>query len=395
MSDFDENWELATRAIRVGHQRSAEMEHAEPIFATSSFVFGSAAEAAARFSGDEPGNIYARFTNPTVRAFEQRLAAMEGGESCVATASGMSAILATCMGLMQQGDHMVSSRSIFGSTVVLFDKYLSRFGIETSYVDLDDLAAWEAAIQPNTRILFVETPSNPLTALGDIRALAELAHANDCLLVVDNCFCTPALQKPLDLGADVVVHSATKYIDGQGRALGGAVVGDAKLVGEDVFGVLRTAGPTMSPFNAWIFLKGLETLNLRMQAHSAAAAELAEWLESHPAVSRVYYPGLKSHPQYQLAQRQQRAPGGIVGFEVKGEREGAWRVIDSTRMLSITANLGDAKTTITHPATTTHGRLSDEQRKQAGITQGLIRVAVGLEDLGDIKADLARGLDAL
>jgi len=395
MSDFDENWELATRAIRVGHQRSAEMEHAEPIFATSSFVFGSAAEAAARFSGDEPGNIYARFTNPTVRAFEQRLAAMEGGESCVATASGMSAILATCMGLMQQGDHMVSSRSIFGSTVVLFDKYLSRFGIETSYVDLDDLAAWEAAIQPNTRILFVETPSNPLTALGDIRALAELAHANDCLLVVDNCFCTPALQKPLDLGADVVVHSATKYIDGQGRALGGAVVGDAKLVGEDVFGVLRTAGPTMSPFNAWIFLKGLETLNLRMQAHSAAAVELAEWLESHPAVSRVYYPGLKSHPQYQLAQRQQRAPGGIVGFEVKGEREGAWRVIDSTRMLSITANLGDAKTTITHPATTTHGRLSDEQRKQAGITQGLIRVAVGLEDLGDIKADLARGLDAL
>jgi len=394
-SDFDENWELAKRATRVGHQRSAEMEHAEPIFATSSFVFGSAAEAAARFSGDEPGNIYARFTNPTVRAFEQRLAAMEGGESCVATASGMSAILATCMGLMQQGDHMVSSRSIFGSTVVLFDKYLSRFGIETSYVDLDDLAAWEAAIQPNTRILFVETPSNPLTALGDIRALAELAHANDCLLVVDNCFCTPALQKPLDLGADVVVHSATKYIDGQGRALGGAVVGDAKLVGEDVFGVLRTAGPTMSPFNAWIFLKGLETLNLRMQAHSAAAVELAEWLESHPAVSRVYYPGLKSHPQYQLAQRQQRAPGGIVGFEVKGEREGAWRVIDSTRMLSITANLGDAKTTITHPATTTHGRLSDEQRKQAGITQGLIRVAVGLEDLGDIKADLARGLDAL
>lgn len=395
MSDFDENWELATRAIRVGHQRSAEMEHAEPIFATSSFVFGSAAEAAARFSGDDPGNIYARFTNPTVRAFEQRLAAMEGGESCVATASGMSAILATCMGLMQQGDHMVSSRSIFASTVVLFDKYLSRFGMETTYVDLDDLAAWEAAIQPNTRILFVETPSNPLTALGDIRALAELAHANDCLLVVDNCFCTPALQKPLDLGADVVVHSATKYIDGQGRALGGAVVGDANLVGEDVFGVLRTAGPTMSPFNAWIFLKGLETLNLRMQAHSAAAAELAEWLESHPAVSRVYYPGLKSHPQYQLAQRQQRAPGGIVGFEVKGEREGAWRVIDSTRMLSITANLGDAKTTITHPATTTHGRLSDEQRKQAGITQGLIRVAVGLEDLGDIKADLARGLDAL
>jgi len=395
MTDFNENWELATRAIRVGHERSGEMEHSEPIYATSSFVFGSAAEAAARFAGDEPGNIYARFTNPTVRAFEQRLAAMEGGERCVATASGMSAILATCMGLMQQGDHMVSSRSIFGSTVVLFDKYLSRCGIETDYVDLDDLAAWEAAIKPNTRILFVETPSNPLTALGDIRALADLAHANDCLLVVDNCFCTPALQKPLQLGADIVVHSATKYIDGQGRALGGAVVGDAKLVGEEVFGVLRTAGPTMSPFHAWIFLKGLETLDLRMKAHSAAAGELAEWLEAHPAVERVYYPGLKSHPQYELAQRQQSAPGGIVGFEVKGARAGAWKVIDSTQMLSITANLGDAKTTITHPATTTHGRLSDEQREQAGISQGLVRVAVGLESIEDIKADLARGLDAL
>jgi O-succinylhomoserine sulfhydrylase len=394
MTDFDENWELATRAIRVGHQRTAEMEHSEPIFATSSFVFNSAAEAAARFSGEDPGNIYARFTNPTVRAFEERLAAMEGGESCVATASGMSAILATCMGLMQQGDHMVSSRSIFGSTVVLFDKYLSRCGIETSYVDLDDLSAWEAAIKPSTRILFVETPSNPLTALGDIRALADLAHANDCLLVVDNCFCTPALQKPLELGADIVVHSATKYIDGQGRALGGAVVGDAQRVGEEVFGVLRTAGPTMSPFNAWVFLKGLETLKLRMQAHSAAAGQLAEWLETHPAVARVYYPGLKSHPQYELAQRQQSAAGGIVGFEVNGAREAAWKVIDSTRMLSITANLGDAKTTITHPATTTHGRLSEEQRGQAGISQGLVRVAVGLEDIADIKADLARGLDA-
>ncbi len=395
MSDFDKSWELATRAIRVGHERTPEMEHSEPIFATSSFVFGSAAEAAARFSGEDPGNIYARFTNPTVRAFEERLAAMEGGESCVATASGMSAILATCMGLMQQGDHMVSSRSIFGSTVVLFDKYLSRCGIQTSYVDLDDLPAWEAAIKSNTRILFVETPSNPLTALADIRALADLAHANDCLLVVDNCFCTPALQRPLEFGADIVVHSATKYIDGQGRALGGAVVGDAQLVGEEVFGVLRTAGPTMSPFNAWIFLKGLETLHLRMQAHSVAAGELAAWLEAHPAVERVYYPGLKSHPQYELAQRQQSAAGGIVGFEVKGGREAAWKVIDSTQMLSITANLGDAKTTITHPATTTHGRLTDEQREQAGISQGLVRVAVGLEDLADIKADLASGLDAL
>ena len=395
MTDFDENWNLATRAIRVGHERTGEMEHSEPIFATSSFVFGSAAEAAARFAGDEPGNIYARFTNPTVRAFEQRLAAMEGGEACVATASGMSAILATCMGLMQQGDHLLSSRSIFGSTTVLFDKYLSRFGIETTYVDLDDLAAWESAIRPNTRMLFVETPSNPLTTLGDIRALADIARARGCVLVVDNCFCTPALQRPLQLGTHIVVHSATKYIDGQGRALGGAVVGDSKLVGEEIFGVLRTAGPTMSPFNAWIFLKGLETLQLRMQAHSLAAGQLAAWLQTHPAVQRVHYPGLPSHPQYELAQRQQTAPGGIVGFEVKGGRTGAWSLIDATRMLSITANLGDAKTTITHPATTTHGRLSDEQRAQAGISQGLVRVAVGLEDVADIQADLARGLDAL
>ena len=395
MSDFDPEWELATRAIRVGHERSAENEHAEPIFMTSSFVFASAAEAAARFSGEQPGNIYARFTNPTVRTFEERLAAMEGGEACVATASGMSAILSTCMGLLQQGDHLVSSRSVFGSTVVLFDKYLPRFGIRTSYVDLDDLAAWEAAILPETKMLFVETPSNPLTALGDIRALAELAHAQDCLLVVDNCFCTPALQRPLELGADIVVHSATKYLDGQGRALGGAVVGNAKLVGEEVYGVLRTAGPSMSPFNAWVFLKGLETLELRMRAHSAAAQQLAEWLEQQPAVAHVHYPGLASHPQHDLAMQQQKAPGGIVAFEVKGGRDSAWQVIDSTRMLSITANLGDTKTTITHPATTTHGRLSEEQRLAAGITQGLIRVAVGLEAVGDIQKDLSRGLDGL
>lgn len=395
MSDFDPEWELATRAIRVGHERSAENEHAEPIFMTSSFVFASAAEAAARFSGEQPGNIYARFTNPTVRTFEERLAAMEGGEACVATASGMSAILSTCMGLLQQGDHLVSSRSVFGSTVVLFDKYLPRFGIRTSYVDLDDLAAWEAAILPETKMLFVETPSNPLTALGDIRALAELAHAQDCLLVVDNCFCTPALQRPLELGADIVVHSATKYLDGQGRALGGAVVGNAKLVGEEVYGVLRTAGPSMSPFNAWVFLKGLETLELRMRAHSAAAQQLAEWLEQQPAVAHVHYPGLASHPQHDLAMQQQKAPGGIVAFEVKGGRDSAWQVIDSTRMLSITANLGDTKTTITHPATTTHGRLSEEQRLAAGITQGLIRVAVGLEAVGDIQKDLSRGLDGI
>ena len=395
MSNFDPEWELATRAIRVGHERSAENEHAEPIFMTSSFVFGSAAEAAARFSGEQPGNIYARFTNPTVRTFEERLAAMEGGEACVATASGMSAILSTCMALLQQGDHLVSSRSVFGSTVVLFDKYLPRFGIRTSYVDLDDLAAWEAAILPETKMLFVETPSNPLTALGDIRALAELAHAHDCLLVVDNCFCTPALQRPLALGADIVVHSATKYLDGQGRALGGAVVGNARLVGEEVYGVLRTAGPSMSPFNAWVFLKGLETLELRMRAHSAAAQQLAEWLEQQPAVARVHYPGLASHPQHDLAMQQQEAPGGILAFEVKGGRDAAWQVVDSTRMLSITANLGDTKTTITHPATTTHGRLSEEQRLAAGITQGLIRVAVGLEAVGDIQKDLSRGLDGL
>ncbi len=395
MTDFDPEWELATRAIRVGHARSQEGEHSEPIHMTSSFVYRSAAEAAARFSGEEPGNIYARFTNPTVRTFEQRLAAMEGGECCVATASGMSAILATCMGLLAQGDHLVSSRSIFGSTVVLFDKYLSRFGIQTDYVDLADLAAWEAAIRPQTKMLFVETPSNPLTALGDIQALADLAHAHDCLLVVDNCFCTPALQRPLELGADVVVHSATKYIDGQGRALGGAVVGDRQRVGEEVFGVLRTAGPSMSPFNAWLFLKGLETLELRMQAHSANAQSLAEWLAQHPAVERVHYPGLASHPQFELAQRQQKAPGGILAFEVKGGREAAWQVIDATRMLSITANLGDTKTTITHPASTTHGRLSEEQRQAAGVGQGLIRVAVGLEAIDDIRGDLARGLDAL
>jgi len=395
LAHFDPEWELATRAIRVGHERSHEGEHSEPIFMTSSFVFGSAAEAAARFSGERPGNIYARFTNPTVRAFEQRLAAMEGGESCVATASGMSAILATCMGLLQQGDHLVSSRSIFGSTVVLFDKYLSRFGIETTYVDLDDMQAWQAALRPNTRMLFAETPSNPLTALCDIRALAELAHAHACDLVVDNCFCTPALQRPLDLGADIVVHSATKYIDGQGRGLGGAVVGDAKRVGEEIFGVLRTAGPSMSPFNAWLFLKGLETLELRMFAHSAGAQQLAIWLEQHPSVERVYYPGLASHPQHALATRQQKAPGGIVAFEVKGGREAAWQLIDSTRMLSITANLGDTKTTITHPASTTHGRLSEEQRLEAGISQGLIRIAVGLEAIEDIQRDVGRGLDAV
>jgi O-succinylhomoserine sulfhydrylase len=383
---------FATLAIRTGHHRTAEQEHSEPIFATSSYVFASAAEAAARFAGDAAGNIYSRFTNPTVAAFEERLAALEGGEACVATASGMSAILAMCLGLLQTGDHLVSSRSIFGSTTVLFNKYLSRCGIETSYASLADLDAWAAAIQPNTRLLFVETPSNPLTEMGDIRALADLAHAHGCVLAVDNCFCTPALQRPLALGADLVIHSATKYLDGQGRCLGGAVVGDRKRVGEDVFGVLRTAGPTMSPFNAWVFLKGLETLELRMLAHSRAAEGLAEWLVGRPGVVRVHYPGLPSHPQHHLVGPQQRGGGGIVAFEVEGGREAAWRVIDATRMLSITANLGDTKTTITHPASTTHGRLTPEERAAAEIGEGLIRIAVGLEDPLDVQADLARGL---
>ncbi|MGB5452794.1 MAG: O-succinylhomoserine sulfhydrylase [Sedimenticolaceae bacterium] len=392
MSDNDQDWGIETLGIRAGQHRTNEGEHSEPIFATSSFVFDSAAQAAARFSGDTEGNIYSRFTNPTVRVFEERLAAMEGGESCVATASGMSAILATCMGLLQQGDHVISSRSIFGSTTILFNKYLARFGVRTDYADLSNVADWERRLTPKTRMLFVETPSNPLTEIGDIRALAALAHANGCLLVVDNCFCTPALQRPLDLGADIVIHSATKYLDGQGRAVGGAVVGNRKLVGEDVFGVLRTAGPTMSPFAAWIFLKGLETLLLRMRAHSENAQLLADWLAGQPGVRRVHYPGLSDHPQHELAKTQQKMPGGIVAFEVDGGREAAWRVIDATRMLSITANLGDVKTTITHPGSTTHGRLSAEERAAVGISDGLLRVAVGLEAIDDICRDLARGL---
>ena len=383
---------FSTLAIRTGHRRTPEGEHSEPIYATSSYVFSSAAEAAARFSGDEPGNIYSRFTNPTVKVFEERLAALEGGDRCVATASGMAAILSTCLALLKAGDRILSSRSLFGTTNVLFNKYLPRFGIETDYVPVDDLDSWAVAIHRRTRILFVETPSNPLTEMADIAALAHLAHANDCLLVVDNCFCTPALQRPLALGADLVVHSATKYLDGQGRCVGGAVVGDAHLVGEEVYGVLRTTGPTMSPFNAWVFLKGLETLELRMLAHSRAAQTLAEFLHEAPGVGHVYYPGLASHPQNALVGSQQRTGGGILAFEVRGGREAAWRLIDATRMLSITANLGDTKTTITHPATTTHGRLSEEEREAAGIGAGLIRIAVGLEDVVDIQADLSRGL---
>lgn len=392
MTINDDEWGFATNAVRAGQVRTQEGEHSEAIFPTSSFVFSSAAEAAARFSGDTPGNIYSRFTNPTVRNFEQRLAALEGGECCVATASGMAAITAVCMGLLRAGDHIVSSRSIFGTTTMLFNKYLERFNIQTSYVPLEDTAAWERAIRPQTKLLFLETPSNPLTELGDIAALAEVAHANDCLLVVDNCFCTPALQRPLELGADIVIHSATKYLDGQGRCMGGAVIGDAKLVGEEVFGVLRTAGPSMSPFNAWVFLKGLETLELRMRRHSESATELALWLRDQTGVHQVHYPGLDSHPQFELARRQQSMPGGIVSFELAGGKEAAWRLIDSTCMLSITANLGDTKSTITHPASTTHGRLTPEERHASGIADGLIRLSVGLEDIKDIKGDLSRGL---
>lgn len=391
-TDFFDDYGFATRAVRAGQLRTPEGEQSEPIFPTSSYVFGSAAEAAARFGGTQAGNIYSRFTNPTVRAFEERLATLEGGERCVAFSSGMAAILATCLGLLKAGDHIVSSRSIFGTTTVLFSNYLAKFGVDTSFVALTDVAAWRAAIKPNTRLLFLETPSNPLTEIADMAALATLAHQHGCLLAVDNCFCTPALQQPLKFGADIIIHSATKYIDGQGRCIGGAVVGDAERVGKDIFGVLRTAGATMSPFNAWVFLKGLETLRLRMQAHCAGAQALAEWLEQQPGVKRVYYPGLKSHPQHALAATQQSGCGGLLSFEVHGGQAEAWRVVDATRMISITANLGDAKTTITHAATTTHGRLTPEARAESGITDALLRVSVGLEDIEDIKQDLARGL---
>jgi len=392
MPEFEDDYSFNTLAVRAGQKRTAEGEHSEPVFTTSSYVFASAAEAAARFSGDQPGNIYSRFTNPTVRTFEQRLAALESAESCVATASGMSAILATCLGLLKSGDHIVSSRSIFGSTTLLFTNYLAKLGIETSFVDLADIADWQAAIRPETRLMFMETPSNPLTELADIEQLADLAHQNDILLAVDNCFCTPALQQPLKLGADIVIHSATKFLDGQGRCVGGAVVGPKDIVGEDVFGFLRTAGPSMSPFNAWVFLKGLETLNLRMKAHSENALALAQWLEQQSVVKRVFYPGLESHPQHQLATKQQSGFGGLLSFELKGGKNAGWNLIDATRLISITANLGDTKSTITHPASTTHNRLTPEQREQAGIADGLIRVAVGLEDIEDLKTDLARGM---
>ena len=385
---------IDTQAIRTGHVRTPEGEHGEPLFLTSSYVFENAAEAAARFSGEQPGNVYSRYTNPTVRIFEKRIAALEGAEQAVATSSGMAAILSTCIAFLKSGDHIVCSRNVFGTTTVLLDKYLARFGIETTFVPLTELDQWQKAIRPETKILFLETPSNPLCEVADIPALATLAKSNDALLVVDNCFCTPALQLPLKLGADLVVHSATKYLDGQGRCMGGVVAGRSELVNE-VLSFIRSAGPTMSPFNAWVFLKGLETLRLRMDAHSASALDLAKWLQQQPQVEKVFYAGLPDHPGHDLAAQQQRAFGGVLSFRVKGGQEQAWKVIDNTQMLSLTANLGDVKTTIVHPATTTHGRLSDEQKAETGITENLIRIAVGLEDIEDIKTDLLRGFSAV
>lgn len=386
-----EGLDLDTLAVRSGIERSQFNEHSEALYLTSSFVFDSAAQAAARFSGEEEGNVYARFTNPTVTAMQQRLAALEGAEACVATASGMAAIMSTVMALLSAGDHIVASRGLFGATQQLFGNILSRFGIETTFVPATDLDAYQAAVTPKTRLFFVESPSNPLTELVDIPAVAAIAHEAGVLLAVDNCFCSPALQQPLKLGADLVIHSATKYLDGQGRVLGGAVCGSKALV-DEVFKFLRTAGPCISPFNAWVILKGLETLRIRMAAQSAAALELASWLEAQPQVARVYYPGLPSHPQYELACRQQSSGGAIVSFEVRGGREEAWKVVDATRIVSITANLGDTKTTLTHPASTTHGRISVEAREASGILESLLRVAVGLESVDDLKADLARGL---
>ena len=386
--------QLDTLAVRAGIHRTPEGEHSEPIFATSSYVFNSAEEAAARFAGEEDGNVYSRYTNPTVRTFEERLAALEGGEAAVGTASGMAAILSTSMALLKAGDHVICSRNVFGTTINLFSKFMAKFGVEVSFVPLLDLEQWRAAVRPNTAMLFMETPSNPLCEVADLAALGDLARENNALLVVDNCFCTPALQTPLALGADIVIHSATKYLDGQGRCVGGAAVGRAEHMNE-LTTFLRTCGPTMSAFNAWVFLKGLETLRLRMEAHSAAALELAQWLQDQSGVEKVYYAGLEDHPGHALATQQQRAYGGVLSFEVSGGRDGAWSCINGTEFLSLTANLGDAKTTIVHPATTTHGRLTPAEREEAGIRDSLIRVAVGLEHVDDLKADLERGLARL
>ena len=388
MQDYD----IETLAVRSGIHRSQFNEHSEALFLTSSFVFDSAAQAAARFSGGEEGMVYSRFTNPTVQMFQDRLAALEGAETCVATASGMAAILTTAMVHLKSGDHVVCSNAVFGATIQLFSGILSRFGVETSYVSPTRVEEWQKAVRPNTRLFFLETPSNPLTEISDIAALSAIAKRAGALLAVDNVFCTPALQRPLELGADLVIHSATKYLDGQGRVIGGAIAGPKAVVADAMIPFLRTAGPSISPFNAWVLLKGLETLELRMNAQSASALALARWLESHPAVKRVFYPGLASHPQHELAKRQQRAAGAVLSFEVKGGRAAAWRVIDAARLVSITANLGDVKTTLIHPASTTHGRISQEARDAAGIGDGLLRVAVGLEALSDLQADLSRGL---
>jgi O-succinylhomoserine sulfhydrylase len=396
MSDKDwRGYSIETQGVRAGQHRTPEGEHSDAIFPTSSYVFGSAKEAYERFSGKSEGNIYSRFTNPTVRAFEKRLAIMEGAERAMATASGMAAINTVCLGLLSAGDHVVCSRSVFGNTALMFKNIMHKFAIDTTFVDLDDINEWQAAMQDNTKFLFLETPSNPMGTLADIKQLADLAHSKKALLIVDNVYCTPALQKPLSLGADLVVHSATKYLDGQGRCIGGAIVGNHALIEEKLYPILRTAGPTMSPFNAWVFHKGLETLSLRMEKHCANALEVAKWLEQHPAVENVYYTGLESHPQHELAKQQQTGFGGIVSFAVKGGQENAWKVIDATQMISITANLGDVKSMITHPSTTTHGRLSEEERAKAGITDALLRLGVGLENADDIKADLGLGLNAL
>jgi O-succinylhomoserine sulfhydrylase len=389
---MDKKHDIATQSVRAGQVRTQFNEHSEALFLTSSFVFDNAAQAAARFSGGEEGMVYSRFTNPTVQMFQERLAALEGAETCLATASGMSAILTAAMSHLKSGDHIVCSRAVFGATIQLFSTILARFGVETTYVSPTRIEEWEKAVKRNTRLFFLETPSNPLTEISDIAALSAVARRAGALLAVDNVFCTPVLQRPLELGADMVIHSATKYLDGQGRVIGGAIAGPKAVVLDPMLPFLRTAGPSISPFNAWVLLKGLETLELRMNAQSASALVLARWLEAHKAVARVFYPGLESHPQHALAKRQQRAAGAVVSFEVKGGRAAAWRVIDAARLVSITANLGDVKTTLIHPATTTHGRISQEARDAAGISDGLLRIAVGLEAQADLQADLSRGL---
>ena len=390
-----------TLAVRVALAPSQHGENSEALYLTSGFVQADAETAARRFASVEEGFTYGRTSNPTVTSFEQRLAAMEGTEAAIGASTGMGAILMLCMGLLKAGDHVICSRSVFGSTMNLFGKEFGKFGVETTFVSQTDLAQWRAALRPNTKLLFAETPTNPLTDVCDIQALADIAHGAGALLAVDNCFCTPALQRPTELGADLVIHSGTKYLDGQGRVMAGAICGPSRLI-VDVFGpVVRTAGMTLAPFNAWVVLKGLETLGIRMQAQCASALVFARWLEQHPAVTRVYYPGLESHPQHALAMRQQSGQGGaVVSFDVRGDtpeaaRANAFHVIDSTQVVSIATNLGDTKTIVTHPATTSHGRLTEQQRQAAGIGQGLIRVAVGLEYIDDIKADLLRGLDTL